>query len=1699
MERAFQLLNSAGSWSDRPFDSLSLNIIHQIAAISPKATYIRQFPVCMQKIDWASHNIPYSLQHVGYYLVAKQLIQASEQLNFMHSSPYSKEMLQFIDEDEYDDRLLAKLYWDYRHLYNPSAQLSAEIEAAILDAEGNEQHEPHSDCHIVHAEDHRVGHLVNDMYHSGDVRLKNTSELGCFPLNKWLTDEYTPNMVWLGLLQLADSIKLARTKTYYDDIARFTLLLDFLHYISNKRAIRPYSLQILHTVLNVPTISLTPIPFPPFTQYTNIQQVSVTPSAICFDSQHTASERRVITEEIKDCFKTGNTYKDQCHLATAEEKQHIKLLLKSWQLNQKLQQFLNMVQDLICPSVLVPWKMSIAVFPQQFMQKSIQVSYQIKITATKNQIDEQLLVKARQKYLQSNSKHLYRFNSPLATVHQQREFPIELFSSLSGEIGHHFRNQLSTSWKQWQSTQVCQKVYPSKEEIVQLLHSYYQESFQLWTALSTSITFSREQLFDIGLLPRITPFILISLFQRIWLNDEHDNGNVSFSLLTDDECLLLGGIIANWVTEQQLERALHVASQSKWEEYKKELANTPHVNWTPSEHLPWLIFELETNITIREIQVDVTRHMIQPNLSTENTLVKNMVMQMNMGEGKTSVIIPMLALALSSSQSSLVRVVVLKSLFHMNYQLLRYKLGGLLNRRIFPFACRRDMDFNSIQMSQIFDRFHHALHHRDIVLVSPEDILSFDLLTIDKCRRYEFETGRSMLNIQRWLKTVVRDILDESDEILHCKYQLIYTVGIQQQIDGSVERWNLIQTILHSIKNIATDFANSDQINIYYRSSEQKSGFPQFRLLTYRPFRNLCIQIAQDWLSRKRYRKIDTQCILSFILDIDKSVDALIGHFPPTDIQIFLVLRGLLSGEVLYVALQKRYRVNYGINPNSCFKRLMAVPFRAKDVPAERTEFGHPDIALVLTQLSYYYSGLNDMQLFQCLDRLNREERDPESIYAEWIAEEYEHDVQQSVKQWKGINLEECEQETHASFSILRYNMLVINYFLNHFVFPREAKQFPYKLISSAWDLSSPARAKLMTGFSGTNDTQLLLPVHVHQQDLPQLLKTDAIVLNNLLQPENDNYQHLPMITTSKTILYEIAHYQPTINVILDVGALFVDGKNRDIAVEWLKLSDKAYIDYAIYFESDSIIVCDRQWHHHTFLTSPASERLDRCVIYLDQVHTRGTDFRFPSGFKAAVTLGNGLTKDHFVQACMRMRQLGEGHSLIFWSSDEVHRQITTLKVHSFDQHNSVQIKDILRWVYENTKHAIWDGLYHWAIQSLSFQRKVNAFQHIHWTNHQQIYTKSIMQDLAMQSLEPEIIELQSLYGVAKALKTISEIYKIRYECWYNSGSEMIHKAVLERLDAYGGSKQRLAQFLDEEQQRELEQELEQEQEREQEQEKTCSQVIRPCEPVLHDEIKKLCTSDEPMLNLAELPHAFRPLTYAFINSTFAELCQPECWSSHLWISAEFQRVIENKDESLDSFLRPPRWMIIYRNEHIILVNAFEANWLMGQLQYLYQTEKSSKPPPTTLRLMLPRLKPNQSILVNTPTLVIPPSIKSFVLPTDWLIELYIFNGTIYFDTIDEQTSFCRCLALCPKPWTLLEENAFENGWISTDGFVPEPDHRVQLEIPQARFKSNPLPFVKQLLKHRNNACTSLRSHVGSIIFNGFKLVTNLKEANITN
>ena len=1607
MERSFQLLNSAACYSDQPYDQLSLNILGQIAAISPKVDYYPPSLTRMQKIEWNTHTLPYSMQHFGYYLIAKHLIHTSQQFIYMHPSDTPEELPEIFEEAKHNERLLAKLYWDYRDSYNPLARLSAEMEADILNTSSTDVYQLNSTV-VSLSTDYTSVRLVDDLYSNGNVNVRGSADQHWLPLSQWLVDKDEWKNLWIDLLKIAMNVKMSNTNHCYINLEQYEKLLDFLHYISHKIGVNPFYFQMLKTALKASNISFFTLSFPVPMIYKNIDQISFLREHIAFFNHYHPTKRNEIFNEIEECFNANGTYENQDGLVTPKEVTRINPYFTSWMNNKKLRHFLDIVQNQICSNPIEPFDAKVSYIPQKFARECREDHYEIQIKSLGRVFDETLFRIAEQKYNQSSADHRPKSSKSIEGIHR---LPKRIFPSGNhheNAISTFFENQLKQSWEKLQSDRRETIDLPKSDEIKQILSSLREESRQIRRLLIKSIKLSNEILFDIGLMMRLTPTVLISLLLQRTTNSE----KVSSLSLTNNQCTLLGGLMVNWTLEQRLERALVFAYNNQTEEFEKEISNVPHVNWKPSEHLSWLILELEMNITIRKIQVDVARHMMQSNR------MKNLVMQMNMGEGKTSVILPMLALSLSSSSSTLVRMIVLKSLFPMNYQSLKHKLGGLLNRRIFPFASRRDMNFDQTQVDQIFSRFQRALMNCEVILTSPEDLLSFELLIIDKCRRQEYEIGRSMLITQRWLKKFVRDILDESDEILHVKYQLIYTVGGQQQVDGGAERWKTIQNILHLVKQHAKDISRHYGDDVYYQPSDRLSTFPQFRLQSSRPYSRLSEKIADQWINGRGYRQIERSDIRSFILNTDSSIDSLLERFPSHDIDLFLIIRGLLSSEVLLVALKKRYRVNYGINSNSTFHRLMAVPFRAKDVPAERTEFGHPDVALVLTELSYYYSGLNDQQLMECFSRLNEEESQPQSIYDQWISFEDQNQVDSTIRQWPSVNLKDYQQRTRSLFPTFRSNMLVIDYFLNHFVYPREAKQYPQKLISSPWDLSSPIRTKIITGFSGTNDTQLLLPVHIQQDDLLQLQKTDALVINHILQPDNESYHCLAMNTTVDGILKTIVDYRKSINVILDAGALFLDGTNRDNAVRWLELSNRMKIDYAVYFHLNEIFVCDRQFHHQRFDMSPARERLDRCIFYIDEIHTRGTDFKFPNNFRAMVTLGNDLTKDRLVQAAMRMRKLGKHHFLTFWSSYEVDQQIKSLQNHP----TPICIIDILQWVYQNTHQAIWDGLHHWAAQSLNYQKKVHAFQMIDWNNSEQQFHESMMDKFSRDSLEDEIIQLKSLYGASKKLQTIRSIYLQRYKHRRDRSSDDIHRAVLQRLNDYSGSKQRLAQLFDEEQQRELELELEEERQ------VTRPPSFEPCQPVLHKELERLCDVEGTPLSLKHYPEVFRPLVYAFTKTTYFDECQAVDWGKNLWISTEFQRVIQTQGESLNSFLRPPRWILVYQNRDVIFLSPLEANWFMTRLNRDDYTRHLSNRLITTLRLFLPRIKRSQSIFFNTPTLTIPPlirlsdSIDPFVIPIDWLAQLFIFNGTLFFDNVREQVAYCQCLSLCPKPRTPAEK-----------------------------------------------------------------------------
>ncbi|CAF4497859.1 unnamed protein product, partial [Rotaria sp. Silwood2] len=302
MERSFQLLNSAGSWSDQPYDSISLNILSQIASLSPKVNYYPEHQTCMVKIDWNTEYLPYSIQHFGYYLLAKKLYEESEQWKFMYSTNTSHGILKLFESKEYNEKVLIKLYWDYRDLYNPTARLSPQMEAEIRSKNITKSYQPVWESSTLSTTHNNPLRLVDYLYSNGDVYLKDSSSLACFPLSRWLTNEYQPKCIWIGLFKLIEQLKTEQSPNQQYEIERLEILLDFLRYISRKHDTQPFYFQLLKSYLKSSTTSLRTLPYPEPKRYENIQETSVQSHRINFPSRLYPNNREKALQEIRSCF-----------------------------------------------------------------------------------------------------------------------------------------------------------------------------------------------------------------------------------------------------------------------------------------------------------------------------------------------------------------------------------------------------------------------------------------------------------------------------------------------------------------------------------------------------------------------------------------------------------------------------------------------------------------------------------------------------------------------------------------------------------------------------------------------------------------------------------------------------------------------------------------------------------------------------------------------------------------------------------------------------------------------------------------------------------------------------------------------------------------------------------------------------------------------------------------------------------------------------------------------------------------------------------------------------------------------------------------------------------------------------------------------------------------------------------------------------
>jgi hypothetical protein len=615
---------------------------------------------------------------------------------------------------------------------------------------------------------------------------------------------------------------------------------------------------------------------------------------------------------------------------------------------------------------------------------------------------------------------------------------------------------------------------------------------------------------------------------------------------------------------------------------------------------------------------------------------------------------PMVA-AMLADKKKLLRVIVPKSLLLQTAQLLHAQLGGLLGREVrhIPFSRKTSTTVDTIKA--FYNVHTEILKSSGVMLCLPEHILSFMLSGLQRLSDGRISEAGSMIKVQAWMRKVSRDVLDECDVTLAVRTQLIYPSGAQTTVDGHPHRWETAEALLRLVEghlwNLQYDFPQSIEV-----VRRPRGGFPVIFFLRRDVEDALIARLVDDICSGREsfaptrdYTEPDRFAIRVFISDakvqtrVKERIHQMFSDKPTAKQNIYL-LRGLLVHRILLLTLKKRWNVQYGLHPN---RDPIAVPFHAKGVPSEQAEWGHPDVAILFTCLAFYYDGLNIAQLRQSLEHVLKSD-DPSNEYDRWTHSS--ESLPDSLREWNAINVDDEAQLTEI-WQHVRCNVIVVDYFLNNFVFPKHAKQFHRKLQASGWDiplsslddLSSDGQESsrgvgkfpqsLTTGFSGTNDNKSMMPLTIKQRDLPQLSHTNAEVLTYLLQARSRRYvlaadahgRHL----SEHNLLKRLREMK--IRILIDAGAQILEMDNLSLVKEWLDVDYEA--PAAVYFDTDNKpFVLYRNGHKVPLLASPFADNLGECLVYLDEAHTRGTDLKMEPQACGALTLGLGQTKDQTVQ-----------------------------------------------------------------------------------------------------------------------------------------------------------------------------------------------------------------------------------------------------------------------------------------------------------------------------------------------------------------------------------------------------------------------------------------------------------------------------------
>lgn len=357
------------------------------------------------------------------------------------------------------------------------------------------------------------------------------------------------------------------------------------------------------------------------------------------------------------------------------------------------------------------------------------------------------------------------------------------------------------------------------------------------------------------------------------------------------------------------------------------------------------------------------------------------------------------------------RICILNQLFRENYDFFHQSLSASSLRIV---ICRmyfaRDIGIDVDRVAAMRSVSVEVRKRGGFLMSTPEHILSLKLKHLELYHSGEKIIGPSLCAMLADIQKKEVGVFDESDAVLCHRYQLVYAMGTPEALPNGRIRWSAFQALLYVMNNSVGEVSrliNAETAAVF------KGDVPSFAWSHWR-LRHNCSEIRPAlrsallremidsppnrefrWLKTLRNATFRSK-IESIVLNQDSDAMKLISEMQQAQqiiesdhVAILLILRGLLAMGIFEHVLEQRYRVDYGrsvVKEGATIGKQLAVPYRSTDVPAERAEFSQPDVAIGLTVVMFWTSGLSEKELKDVINALLRSSTSSRNyIYGLWL------------------------------------------------------------------------------------------------------------------------------------------------------------------------------------------------------------------------------------------------------------------------------------------------------------------------------------------------------------------------------------------------------------------------------------------------------------------------------------------------------------------------------------------------------------------------------------------------------------------------------------------------------------------------------------------------------------------------------------------